>query len=348
MGNWRSLFFILLLGGIILGKSQDKILNGEIVKLSSKLLNEERTVWVHLPKSYYNNKIKPAKYPVIYLLDANINYGYFTGVIDFFTRGPYAEMPEVIVVAIENTDRPRDFTPSKSFVINPNNPSVKLFETSGGANQFLKFINEELKPFIASHYRVSGFNVLVGHSFGGLFTLYTFLSQPQSFNAYIANDPSLWWDKHLLVNVLKENLNKNKSLGKNISLFISEANNAEEENKWDNAMTSAIQEFVKLMRSQQEVAFQSSYYPEDHHGTVSLPGNIDGLRFIFKGFRSDIKQISKNPQLLMESYQHFSKQKGAEFLPSETYLNAIIKFTKENNPTNEAYFQQLKKILYSL
>jgi len=44
----------------------------------------------------------------------------------------------------------------------------------------------------------------------------------------------------------------------------------------------------------------------------------------------------------MESYKAFSEKKGVEFKPSETYINFILKFIKENKLPNENTFLQLK------
>jgi predicted alpha/beta superfamily hydrolase len=43
---------------------------------------------------------------------------------------------------------------------------------------------------------------LIGHSFGGLAAINNLLEAPL-FNAYIANDPSLWWDSELLIRKAK-------------------------------------------------------------------------------------------------------------------------------------------------
>ncbi len=66
---------------------------------------------------------------------------------------------------------------------------------SGGADNFLKFIREELKPFIKANYRIDAHDSsILGHSFGGLFGLYALLQAPNTFNCYIISSPSIWWD----------------------------------------------------------------------------------------------------------------------------------------------------------
>lgn len=65
-------------------------------------------------------------------------------------------------------------------------PDVPL----GRAADFLAFIDDELKPFLASRYPVDLENAaLVGHSLGALFTLHVLFASPDSFARYIAISP---------------------------------------------------------------------------------------------------------------------------------------------------------------
>ena len=50
-----------------------------------------------------------------------------------------------------------------------------------------------MQPFIHERFGVPHKELLFGHSFGGLFVLYTLLSKPQSFTHYVCASPSLWW-----------------------------------------------------------------------------------------------------------------------------------------------------------
>jgi pimeloyl-ACP methyl ester carboxylesterase len=70
---------------------------------------------------------------------------------------------------------------------------------SGGADQFLAFMKQELFPFIESNYRADGKNrTLMGCSAGGLFTMYTLLTQPDLFTGYVAASPHIPWDNEIL------------------------------------------------------------------------------------------------------------------------------------------------------
>ncbi|WP_077146294.1 alpha/beta hydrolase [Sphingopyxis sp. KK2] len=67
---------------------------------------------------------------------------------------------------------------------------------SGGADAFLAFMLDALRPEIAARYphTADGPQILFGHSLGGLFAARALLTRPDSFSAFIVSSPSLWWD----------------------------------------------------------------------------------------------------------------------------------------------------------
>lgn len=70
----------------------------------------------------------------------------------------------------------------------------------GGADEFLQFIQEVLKPEVERRQPVDrNRQTLLGHSFGGLFTLHTLFTAPQSFRNYVAASPSLHWAQPQIV-----------------------------------------------------------------------------------------------------------------------------------------------------
>lgn len=194
---------------------------GEKRSLESRLLGEERAYWVHVPASYASGS---KRYPVLYLLDGSEHFHSATGVVQFMSAGinGNTQIPEMIVVAIPNTDRTRDLTPTHTNV-GFDGKEAAFLANSGGGDAFLKFIKDELFPTIDSAYRTEPFRILVGHSFGGLLAVHAFLNTPDMFQAYIAMDPSMWWDDEKLVNEASSRLEKSSSRPR--SLYLSLANN---------------------------------------------------------------------------------------------------------------------------
>jgi predicted alpha/beta superfamily hydrolase len=96
--------------------------------IHSDVLNEDRVIWVRMPAAAQGKK---DSYAVLYMTDAGMNINEIGSTIDFLSDSNF--MPPLIVVAIANTDRVRDLTPSHAGVKHSDG-SVEPFPTSGGAD----------------------------------------------------------------------------------------------------------------------------------------------------------------------------------------------------------------------
>ena len=66
---------------------------------------------------------------------------------------------------------------------------------SGGAPVFLRFLREEVIPFVENNYRASASDRgIFGHSYGGLFVAYTLFNDPELFQKYLISSSASWWD----------------------------------------------------------------------------------------------------------------------------------------------------------
>lgn len=157
----------------------------ETFKIQSRELGETRDVIVHLPDSYAQSK--SAAYPVLYVLDGQSNHRIADAASSFL--GVYGTIPELIVVAIPNTNRMRDFSPD------------------AGAAKFLRFLTTELVPRVDSRYRTRPMRVLAGHSLTALFTVWAMTQMPDAFFGWIALDPSLWWNDGAVLKALNARKN---------------------------------------------------------------------------------------------------------------------------------------------
>lgn len=183
----------------------------EVHSLHSAILNRDLQLFIKLPWSYErSDKV----YPVLYCTDANRSFPiYATTSLLFETPGP--ETPEILIVGIGyqiDADRLKGLAQWGSWRthdLTPVNRSeidqwwierlTSLLESdaievhSGGAQEFLNAIEEEIIPFIEAHYRFSPRDRgLAGYSYGGLFTLYTLFHSPELFQCYFAGSPTMW------------------------------------------------------------------------------------------------------------------------------------------------------------
>lgn len=285
---------------------QSSVFETEIIDtVYSELLEEYREFWVKFPENYNPNS--SAKYPVVYLLDGFSLKNNLETIYDNYW-GHY--LPHMILIGISNkTNRTRDFTTSQ---INIRRGSVMNVET-GGAENFTRFIEKELIPYIDNKYPTTPYRTLIGHSYGGLFTVNMLINHKHVFDNYIAIDPSIEWDNQKFLKEAKQKLISENYEGK--SLFVSLA--AEQLHIWDEEITMenimddsseftlfarSIIDFSTFAKSQKQSGLNFSWkvYNEDLHGTVPLPSIRDGLVFLFKWYQIKSPQKYNNSETPVE------------------------------------------------
>jgi predicted alpha/beta superfamily hydrolase len=325
----QYLFFIwsiVLITVSCTNKKDNRITIGKTDSLYSDVLKEQRKVLVYVPTSYEHSDTS-RHYPVMYLLDGESHFHSVTGVLDRLTENDIC--PEMIVIAIPNTDRSRDLTPTHSTRL-PTGESEDFLKTTGGGEQFTRFIETELIPYVQKHYRTAPYRVLVGHSFGGLLTINTLINHPDLFDSYLAIDPSLWWDNRKLL-LHSDTVLRQKKFNRK-TLFVSVANTMtpEMDTLRVNADTTgntvhirSIIRFAKnvqLNKSRNGLNFAWKYYPDDDHGSVPLISEYDGLRFMFGyyKFRPDADVMALQ---LTDHYKMVSEKLGYAMLPPESKVN---------------------------
>ncbi|WP_118950939.1 alpha/beta hydrolase [Taibaiella helva] len=201
----KLLFFLLLFaagqGFAQQAPSTRPFAIGVIDSLRSGILGETRPLNIYLPASY-GQDLK-ATYPVIYLLDgsADEDFIHIAGLVQYYNFPWINRFPESIVVGIANTNRKRDFTfavPNLDF-LKAMNFDKSLFPAYGGSAAFMDFIQKELQPYVAAHYRTTSGKTLIGQSLGGLLATEILLKRTSLFDTYILISPSLWWGAEALL-----------------------------------------------------------------------------------------------------------------------------------------------------
>ncbi len=116
-----------------------------------------------------------------------VEWGVDEHVIDLVASG---DIQNVIVVGIWNTSaRFREYVPAKVFANLPDSVQSAVFESHGGgplSDEYLRFIVEELKPFIDETYRTlpdREHTTIMGSSMGGLISFYALTEYPDVFSA---------------------------------------------------------------------------------------------------------------------------------------------------------------------
>ncbi|KFN02796.1 alpha/beta hydrolase [Bacillus clarus] len=174
--------------------------NTEQWKIYSTVENREYQIHISKPKQ----PAPDSGYPVIYVLDGNAFFQTFHEAIKIQSvRAEKTGVSPAIVVGIgypikgafSGAERCYDFTPSILSENAPLKPDGKPWPKSGGAHNFLKFIEEELKPQIENSFEIDrGKQTIFGHSLGGLFALHVLFTNINAFQNYFISSPSIWWN----------------------------------------------------------------------------------------------------------------------------------------------------------
>jgi predicted alpha/beta superfamily hydrolase len=292
--------------------------------LFSETFNEHKKFWVQLPENY--NPKSEEKYPVVFILDGSVQLNTLETVYNNYW-GHY--LPHMILVGISNqTNRTRDLTTSQIKM----RRGAAFDQNTGGAKKFTEYIEKELIPHIDINYKTTNYRTLIGHSYGGLFTINMLVNHSENFKNYIAIDPSLDWDNQKLLKQAKEKLTTESFEGK--SLFVSMA--AEQLHMMDESVTidnlmentseftlfaRSIMEFSQFAETNKKSGLNFSWkiYPEDLHGTVPLPSMRDGLVFLFKWFQFKNPPKYNNPETSVEELTRMLNTQAEIYLENFGY-----------------------------
>ncbi len=324
-------------------EKDNKIVFGHKDVIHSDILKEDREIWIHLPESAKDSTSNKTKYPVLYLLDGPAHFYSVTGMIkQLSTTNGNSIVPEMIIVAIPNTDRSRDLTPSHVDIDYMSGDSIPY--SSGGGNKFLDFMEDELIPHIEKTYLATSYRTYVGHSFGGLSVINALINRQDLFNNYVAIDPSLWWDNQAFLKEADSLLSTNKFEDRALyvgvantmtgGMTINEVQNDTTPSTIFTVHIKAILKFVQSVSAKENngLLFESQYYENDDHGSVPLIAEYDALRFLFswhqlKGINQYYEQNFTSSaddllNLIDAHYKNVSDHFGYEVIPPETLINS--------------------------
>lgn len=250
-------------------ESDKKFENVEIGKtysISSKVLGTERRLTVRLPGRYANES--NATFPVLYLMDGGPeqDFSHIAGILQSTDINWTIE--PMILVGVETIDRAAEITPPTD------NPKYdEGFPKRGGADEFRKFLELDVMPWVEENYRVDDRKILMGESLAGLFVLETYLKSPKLFTHYGAISPSLWWDELSLANSAMASLNESKKNSPFLYLTLGSEGGE---------MQRGVDKVLQALR---QTGTSNWVYVDrrdsEDHGTIYHPGALDMLRTYF-------------------------------------------------------------------
>ncbi|MCH6257925.1 alpha/beta hydrolase-fold protein [Puniceicoccaceae bacterium K14] len=250
--------------------STDKlpVLTGtEIVTLDSESVGDQFVLYVRVPPEASSDKNR--RFPVIYTLDGDHTFPMMASAVT--QLGWSGSVPPVIVVGIgygtldlsNGNHRSRDLSP-------------QLYgddSQTGGAPEFHNFLNKEAMPYIEKNYPAdSTRRYLFGHSLGGLFSLYTYVKDPDAFTGIIAGSPFLAGQLDLLSSIADGSPKRSTRLyistgdEEEASLFIDDLN--------------PLLNFLETSWAE-PTSFEMNLLPGFDHFTSLAPSITKGLKSVF-------------------------------------------------------------------
>ena len=262
----RQLIFAILVGWAILAGAVDvPIAETQVHEFTSTFTGRRYQLRIGLPRNY-----DPAnhRYTVVYQLDGQWDFDR----VFPLTRGMETDhrMEPMIVAAITyggvNPDygvlRQKDYTPT----------DFLGGGQSGDAPKFLQTLRAEIIPLVEGNYSCrTEERILMGSSYGGLFTCYALLHAPDLFTGYVASSPSIWVDNQIMVT---QALAAGPMLaGRELKVrIITGANDAYTQQSGAQAFYNAL---VGLRLPGLDLAL--TFAPNERHGAVAQVAYDDGL-----------------------------------------------------------------------
>ncbi len=244
--------------------------------LHSAIASDDYVISVALPAGY---NTAHSSYPVLYVTDANNN---FTDAVRSARRMMQKkQLPPIIVVGIGyRTDslarilRLRDMTPDRD-------PTLRRSH-AGRSAVFLRFIKEELMPFVHKNYRASSDAVYAGMAIGGVFGLYVLFHQPETFQRYLIASPSIWYDSTVIFKYLREYTQTHRDLKARIYLS---AGGREETEAGFTHMETNVKQLAGLLdgRHYPNLRIRTQVLEGETHFSVFPAALNSGLRYLFSG-----------------------------------------------------------------
>jgi predicted alpha/beta superfamily hydrolase len=240
----------------------EDIVVGQSITLRSRIYEKEIRLFITLPEDYGETE---ERYPVLYTVQAY--FLHTAGTVEQLSRG---QIPKMIYVHVDTYDA-GDFLPTE----------IEGRTPSGGADRFIDFFKQELIPLIDSRYRTQPFRILQSSSWGGVFCLYTMLTQPDVFNSYIAATPWLIYDgddKYLLSHA--EGFLKDRSYDRRF-LFMALGNDR------DPGLREGFDAVSEVFRNYagDGLRFTSFHWEAEDHWSTQHKAIYEGLKWTFADWR---------------------------------------------------------------
>jgi hypothetical protein len=271
-------------------------------RIQSHVLNETRQVLVATPASFAKTT-RP--FPVILAFDGEYLFP------DVLASAAYladaGQIPEAIVVGIENTNRPED----RIRDLTPPGLSVSGSGLKEGGDRFLDFIERELLPALATQFRAAKPCILVGHSSGAILATYAGATRGGAFPFIVALDAPAHLDGNWLPARLMERAARDTPPP--LRYVTLESRYGWTDKAWQ-ALQGAAPKAWRLHREK---------LTRESHNSMKLLGTYLGLRRVFDDY-SMLELPDLPAARALAYYQALDREYGAAQAPPRRLLLRLL------------------------
>ena len=250
-------------------------------EINSKYVKDTKyVIEIILPANYDSTQ----RYPAIYCVDNWLGANFIPGLLYLLNFSQVTD--PFIVVGIGNhgnindwiNERTRDLTP---YHITENDVStsheIGKSGVTGGANNFLLFIKNELIPYVENQYLADTLNRgFMGYSYGGLFGVYSLINFPNLFQKYFFGSPSLWYNDFALIDSLCAIPPENLSNIKGIFITVGEKENGNQ--------LKGFADLRDCIQKKNIPALNMTSYiiPDENHRSAVLSAYFKAFKYLYK------------------------------------------------------------------
>ena len=259
-------------------------------RLRSEAVGQDFQIDVAWPLAALKNG---QRLPVVLVLDGNHAFAGVAQSARALQSAPFPMPPTVVVGVGYHFERPedharwgvlrvRDFTPCSDALFEAQYPDLAV--APGGAEAFLRFIEDELTPFLAERLPIDPDDrTLVGVSLGGFFALHALFSRPGAFRRCVAVSPALYWGEGHVFRLEADFAERATDLPANLFLA---AGGLEEAHDARNALVSNVYRLDSVLRSRRwpGLDLEMKVFEGENHMTVPSSAIIRGLGHVFGGY----------------------------------------------------------------
>lgn len=306
-------FFFITTITLLPQQDNDPVSIGIYKKLHSEILNEDRLLTITLPREYESTNLS---YPVIYHLYGDRIEQYLAeSVSHIYNLGSTGAIPPCILIGIDEKQlRYRDLLPL-------NNDG-----TPTGIENFIRFIKEELFPFVEKNYRTKDFRILAGPQVGANFGIYTLDKYPDLFNAFILTSPFRWsGGRDLLLEMSREFFGRTSVLNRFLSITFDESDRLAKEG------AIYVRNFEKMISENPPDKFRLNIHYIEGSSDFNTPLRLkEGLKSLFESYPLPADKQIENLSALIEYYNNLSGQYGYQVdLPEHVLTDVSDRFDSQ-------------------